>query len=775
MKCKGCFSRWTFCGVFLLMPLLVNGLYAQKEYLYHRSTADTFFMHKHYERALDEYNSALFFNPNDQQSLEGRAMSLYKTGDLRTADSALVHIFRTVEEPSPEMTRLRAMILHHRFEFDEAIASYKDFLRLIPKDHPDRQVIRNKIMRASTGLRIPGRRMDVMVENMGPDINTRGNEIRPLFSPNIPERIYFSSNRQGATGGMTDLMGVPDTVFGHYSSDMYMADLSGGEWVNIRHINQDLNSPIHDLALDFSNQGRVLYYFRGFSLEVGRVFTDTFGIERSEAGKLAPFDSPFVPELGDQGLTFVNDSTILFASNRPGGYGGFDIYMAMRRNGEWSEPLNLGPEVNSEYDELDPFMTAGGRELFFSSNRLSSIGKLDIFHAHWNPETRTWSWVENIGRPLNSAGNDRFFRISNDGNTSVFASDRPGGRGGYDLYLAYFRNAWEDQFESMDSMIVNSLFPLPVVPDFLQFDADWVLAFLEKMKEVPVGIPPVEDEPVEVPEEIPGEEEEKEEVVIEEAVKEEAEEKVEEVEEIEWVVEPFYYGSDGEILFEDNIKKADRLARILRAKPQVKLKLSGFSAGSSPLHLDLFFSINKAEAVANLLIDKGIEPERITVVGYGSQYPVALNHINREPYYAGQEANRRVVPALYKNGRKLEGVELRGKLEPEAYLSSRYRDFLADRSGVYFKVQISATRSMLNVDALNRYSHPKIERNMDSEFYRYSVGFNQTYDGIRDFRDQVRARGIDGAFIVPYLEGKRIQGELIRELSGIFEELKHLN
>ncbi len=765
------------------MPLLVNSLTAQEEYLYHRSMADTFFMHKHYERALDEYNSALFFNPEDQQSLEGRAMSLYKTGDLRTADSALVHIFKAVEEPSPEMTRLRAMIQHHRFEFDEVIAAYKDYLRLIPKDHPDRQVIRNQIMRASTGLRIPGRRMDVMVENMGPNINTSGNEIRPLFSPNIPERIYFSSSRPGSTGGMTDKMGVPDTVFGHYSSDMYMADLSGGEWVDIRHISEELNSPIHDLALDFSNQGQVLYYFRGFSVDVGRVFTDTFGIDRNEVGKLAPLESPFVPELGDQGLTFVNDSTILFASNRPGGHGGYDIYMAMRRNGEWSEPLNLGPEVNSEYDELDPFMTEGGRELFFSSNRLSSIGKMDIFHAHWNPETKTWSWVENIGRPLNSAGNDRFFRISNDGNTSVFASDRPGGRGGYDLYLAYFRNAWEDQFEPMDSLIVNALFPLPVIPDFLQFDAEWALAFLEQKEEAPEEIPAEEDEPAEEPEEVvfeepeevPSDEEESEEVVIEEPIDEEPEEKFEEIEEIELVVEPFYYGSDGEILFEDNVKKADRLARILSANSNLELKLSGFSAGSSPLHLDLFFSINKAEAIANLLIDKGIEPERITVVGYGSQYPVALNQINREPYYAGQEANRRVVPALYQEGRKVEGVEIRGKLEPDAYLSSRYRDFLRDREGVYFKVQISATRSMLNVDALNRYSHPEIERSMDSEFYRYTVGFNHSYEGIVDFRDQVRTGGIDGAYVVPYVEGKRIQGELIRELSGIFEELKHLN
>jgi len=77
--------------------------------------------------------------------------------------------------------------------------------------------------------------------------------------------------------------------------------------------------------------------------------------------------------------------------------------------------------------------------------------------------------------------------------------------------------------------------------------------------------------------------------------------------------------------------------------------------------------------------------------------------------------------------------------------------------------------------AMNRYSHPMIERQMDGEFYRYTVGFDETFNGIKVFRDQVRAGGIDNAYIVPFVDGKRISEAQVRELSSTFEELKHLN
>ncbi|TVR78347.1 MAG: hypothetical protein EA409_10480 [Saprospirales bacterium] len=755
------------------------------------SKVDSFMLSGHQNKAIPYLDSALQIRPGQPDLLYQLAQAHFEYGDLDRSYSIVVSLFEENQIPTADMYLLRGKIYHHRLEFESAIRWYKKHLENVPANHPYRKMVANDIIRASSGLRMPGRRIDILVESMGPVINTPADEIRPLFSPNIMERIYFSSNREGSTGGLTDAEGRPDSTYGHHNMDMYMAELIGGQWDNVVFLNEDLNSRVNDIAVDFSHSGRVLYHFRGFSGEIGRVFVDTFGISKPESGYLSRFLSPFVPELGDQGLSFVSDSFIVFSSNRPGGYGGFDLYIALKRNGEWSEAMNLGPEINTEFDELDPFISNGGNELFFSSNRLSSIGQFDIFHARFNPQIQSWSNPVNIGMPLNSAGNDRFFRVSNDGNTCVFASDRKGGSGGYDLYLAYFREEWKDQFADLSSEIVNAFFPVPELPVFLEFDGSAILELyrdaenqndtlitpldevrteqlLEEviLKEVEEELPRSDKDALEVPQ------------IPEDATIEPEDDAVLEPDEIavpKFSIQPFYYDESGNIHYPDNVEKANRLADLLEQKPDLDLKLSAFSAHSGPVHLDLFFSVNKAVEIANIIIDRGIHPSRITVIGYGSQYPLALNQVNREPFYAGQEANRRVEPALFQDGRMYHGIDMEGKIIPESFGSSRYRDFKKQREEVSFKVQIGATRSMLNIPEINRYAHPMIERVMSSEFYRYTVGLEKTFERAEVFRDQIKMGGIENAFIVPYMDGKRLSSDMVKKFSVIFGELIHLN
>ena len=768
------FVRKLVLLVCLILP--VGAIEAQtQDFRIFLNKADSFILTGHYSKSIPFLDSALQIRPEQAGIRFKLAQAHFESGNLNHSYSIVSELVEGNKLPADEVYLLRGKIYHHRLEFDSAIRWYKKYLEVIPENHPDRRMVANDIIRASSGLRMPGRRIDVLVESMGPEINTQADEIRPLFSPNIMERVYFSSNRPGSTGGPKDEEGRPDSTYGHYSMDMYMAELVGGQWDNVVFLNPDLNSRLNDIAVDFSHSGRVLYHFRGFSNEVGRVFVDTFGISKPQAGYLSRFQSPFVPELGDQGLSFVSDSVIVFSSNRPGGHGGFDLYMALKRNGKWSKAINLGPEVNSEFDELDPFLTNGGNDLFFSSNRLSSIGKFDIFHARYNAQKQSWANPVNLGMPLNSAGNDRFFRISNDGNTCVFASDRKGGSGGYDLYLAYFRDEWQDQFVDLSPDIVHTFFPIPEIPVFIEFDPAAILelhSFLENGEESDIMDAPDTDLTIDKQGEegilIPDEE-----VVSETGIEFDKEEiDLEDLTVQQFSIQPFYYDESGNIGYLDNVEKASRLSELLKQRPDLDLKLSAFSSHTGPVHLDLFFSINKAEEIANMIIDRGIDPSRITVVGYGSQYPLALNQVNREPFYAGQEANRRVEPSLFKEGRLYHGIDMDGKIIPESFGSSRYRDFKKEREEVTFKVQIGATRTMLNIPEINRYSHPMIERLMSSEFYRYTVGLERTFERAEIFRDQIK---IENAFIVPYLDGKRINRDMVKKFSAIFGELIHLN
>jgi outer membrane protein OmpA-like peptidoglycan-associated protein len=126
------------------------------------------------------------------------------------------------------------------------------------------------------------------------------------------------------------------------------------------------------------------------------------------------------------------------SENEPGGFGGLDIYMIKRNKfGSWSKPENLGPEINSKYDEDSPFLTFDGRYLYFSSNGEKSIGGYDIFRAEY--KDGKFTNVENLGTPINSTHDDLYFTITMDNKNALISSFRQDGFGSLDIYQLRFK------------------------------------------------------------------------------------------------------------------------------------------------------------------------------------------------------------------------------------------------------------------------------------------------------------------------------------------------
>ncbi len=127
-------------------------------------------------------------------------------------------------------------------------------------------------------------------------------------------------------------------------------------------------------------------------------------------------------------------ATLFFVSDRPGGMGGKDIWRCVKLpNGNWSKALNMGETINSPYDEESPFLHNDGKTFFFSSQGHNSMGGYDIFFSQAD-DSGKYSEPFNLGYPINTPANELHFSLSADGKKGFMCSDRPGGKGGLDIY-----------------------------------------------------------------------------------------------------------------------------------------------------------------------------------------------------------------------------------------------------------------------------------------------------------------------------------------------------
>jgi outer membrane protein OmpA-like peptidoglycan-associated protein len=209
----------------------------------------------------------------------------------------------------------------------------------------------------------------------------------------------------------------------------------------------ELVSQVHEGPLSFEKDYKTVYLSRNDHKEKdGKakyeeddiVYMKIYVSKLDEKGWSAPKEMSFnIPKTDACHPALSPDGNRLyFSSNRTGGYGGMDLYVCEKIKGEWALPKNMGNKINSENDDVFPFVHEDGT-LYFSSNRFGGKGGLDIYTCPVNKANRTsngFDAPQNIGEPLNSEKDDFGFILDNAYKTGYFSSSRDGGRGLDDIY-----------------------------------------------------------------------------------------------------------------------------------------------------------------------------------------------------------------------------------------------------------------------------------------------------------------------------------------------------
>jgi outer membrane protein OmpA-like peptidoglycan-associated protein len=713
--------HFLFLTTILTLPIFGQNLPKMKE------DADALFEQSKYSDAVSLYSKYLELKPNTIDVLRNIGVAYYNLNNLGQARAALTPLAENVKAEDPVAYLYLAKTAHAELKWKDAVKYYKMFLKSAKPDNPNRKAVIKDIARCAVGKKIQYQTELALVENLGEKVNSSADEFGPVLSPNVEGKIYFSANKTTTEGGMRNDEGISDDKRGHYSPDIYVTEIESGDWAEATPLNNLLvNTSRYETILGFDSKGTTLTFFRGLNANSGEILADTY--KPSEETRALPQKAnlPIDGEIGDNSLFFFRDTILIFASRRAGGFGGLDLYSTTFNNGKWTDPQNLGAKINSGYDETTPFLARDGRTLYFSSNSTKSMGGLDIFKSTYNDELMSWSEPTNLGTPINTAGDDAYFRLANDGMKAYYSSNRKDiNFGGKDLYSVIFKSYQKEQGTTSMPLVFSD------VPAYKQYQAEHPVAGYNTQPE------------------------KKKEIVF-----------------TNFEVEPLYYEDDQDLQKANTLKQLKTVLMLLKQYPQLKLTLVGNSSEGERPVFDLYFTIKRVELVTKYLLANGVNTNQIISKSVGSNYPIARAEMEGKPNIAGIKINKRIDLLMSGIGDLPIKINYNSPAVSEFIVDKTGDKFKKHLKGLSYKVQIVSTKRMFEGEAVTKTEDPMIESTPELEgVYQYTVGLFQDYKSAEKLKLELIKEGLNTSYVVPYLDGLRLTNEEAKKSSTKFSDL----
>lgn len=390
--------------------------------------ADIYYVQGDYSYASQLYTEVSKATPSDPELLGKLGICYYHLPTLK--DQAERFLELAVEKDDTEALFFLAK---------ERIEEYKffDALTLIEKyEHKPKRMksaaeideLRESAKKAIEMVQAP---LKVTIKNLGKDVNSPVHDYAPVWD-NQGQKIYFTSRRRYDRQSQKDYSE-------QYDENIYYVDLNSKDLKAVA-AREPLNTRTNDAAVACSPDGNSLIFYRtsrdGFAGDL--YITKKNEYTWSEPDKL---DAEINSRYQEASASFGNNdgSILYFSSDRPGGFGGKDIYKVQRLpNGYWSKAQNLGDKINTAFDDDAPFIASDG-SMYFASRGHLSMGGFDIFCATKSDDG--FNNPINIGYPINTPGDDIFFSLDPSGKMAYFSSERIGGYGLQDIYQVVFDDA----------------------------------------------------------------------------------------------------------------------------------------------------------------------------------------------------------------------------------------------------------------------------------------------------------------------------------------------
>ena len=411
----------------LLFSLVDNEAYAQKKNR-RMIKADKAFDLEQYVKAAELYKAAYKKTKNRAVKAEiifKQAECFRMSDNIKRAES---YYKRAIKSKYPDVVvYLRyADMLRMQGDLDEAIIQYKKYIELNPSDVSGEMGLKS----CDFALKWNNQPTRYKVELM-PLVNSRNSDYSPAFGNGEYSELYFTSAREG---GLTNKI---DARTGEPFSDVWFTKINKkGAWSRPVVMPEPINTSANEGSVHVNNRGTSMYLTQckvekkkelGCGIYVSKRNGKLWGASQLIQIKVDENTTVGHPALNG------DESIMIFSSDLSGGYGGKDLWVSLKqKRNTWSDPINLGPLVNTPGDEMFPFLANDGT-IYFASDGHIGMGGFDIYKTT-EDENGAYILPVNLKTPVNSSSNDFGMIVEKGGERGYLTSNRPGGKGGDDIY-----------------------------------------------------------------------------------------------------------------------------------------------------------------------------------------------------------------------------------------------------------------------------------------------------------------------------------------------------
>ena len=462
--------------------------------------------------------------------------------------------------------------------------------------------------------------------NMGAGINTADDEYLPVATADESTLIFTRKINN--------------------NEDFYKSVKVDGKWQTATYLSDQINTPEYNEGAQSISQDGKFLFFTGCNRPDGLGRCDIYIAQKRGDDWGKPFDLPppvNTPGWESQPSLSSDGRTLYFVSNRKGGYGGYDIWKSTLTDKGWGEPENLGPNINTSFDEQSPFIHPDDSTLYFCSNGWPGLGGKDLFVSRLGRDGK-WQKPENLGYPINSSGDENGLTLTANGKDAFFSSNNLDGFGGYDIYtfelpanlrphiVTYVKGNVADAKTKQPLEAAVEIIDLqkntPVYQDYSDAENGSFLATITSGKNYGLNISKggylfysenfslvghkaidpfnisVLLEPIEIGNKV--------------------------------ILNNIFFETNKFTLQTESVAELNKLVEFMKVNPTLHIEISGHTDNVGNNQANQVLSENRAKSVYDYLISNKIDISRLVYKGYGETQPIAPNTTGE-----GRQKNRR--------------------------------------------------------------------------------------------------------------------------------------